>query len=140
MVHIYIDRVQIDTGFCLRCQALHTGFDWTSKEQTLHQRIGHGGGTSGVAAYVPGMTHHGDSLLVAHADELFTIIVTHISDVKGDVGFTRLPGFIDVVGHGHTTRRAHGDTVRVATSFLDELAEAVNFTLEVLEWDHDRHP
>src|SRR5215471_21680123 len=86
------------------------------------------------------MPHHGDGLLMAHADELLAIIVTHVSDVKGGVGLTRLPCLINIVGHSHTARRAHRDTVRVAASLLNELAEMLNGASELWEWNQDRHP
>src|SRR5712691_10845737 len=120
-------RVQIDTGFGLSRQAFHTGFDWTGKEQAVDQRLGHGSAASGVAAFVPGVAHHGYGFLVAHTDELFAIIVTHVGDVKGDVRLARLTCRLDIVRHGHTARRAHGDTVRIAASLLDEPAERLHF-------------
>jgi len=68
ILHIHIDRVQINASFCLGCQAFHTGFDGTGKKQAIDQSIGHSGDASGVAAFLPGVTHHGHSFLVAHAD------------------------------------------------------------------------
>src|SRR6202008_4958075 len=95
---------------------------------------------SSVTALIPGVTHHGYGFLVAHANELFAIIVAHVGDVKGNVRLARLPCLLDIASYGYTARRASYDTLRVAASLLDELAKRLHFAPQVLEWDQDWHP
>ena len=63
--------MQIDASFCLGFQAFYTGFCRTGKEQAIDQGIGYRGDAGSVAAFLPGVTHHGYGFFMAHTDELF---------------------------------------------------------------------
>src|SRR5262245_22659476 len=132
--------MQIDASFCLGFQALHTGFDRAGKEQAIDQGIGYRGDAGSVAAFLPGVTHHSYGFLMAHAHELFAVIVPHVGDVKGGVGLALLTRLVNVARDGDAAWRTDGDTVRVASCLLDELPEFLNLTSKVLQWDEDRHP
>src|SRR5215510_12708404 len=115
--------MQIDASFCLGFQALHTGFDRASKEQAIDQGIGYRGDASSVAAFLPGVTHHSHGFLMAHAYELLAVIVPHVGDIKGGVCFALLTRCVDIARDGNAAWRTDDNTVRVASSLLDELPE-----------------
>src|SRR5882672_5256709 len=126
IIHSHIDRVQIDARFCLSFQAFYTGFGRTGKEQAVDQGIGNRGDTGGVAAFFPGVTYHSHGFLMAHADELFAVIVPHVGDVKGGVCFALLTRLVDIARDRDAARRTYDDTVWVASRLLDELPEVVD--------------
>src|SRR4030095_5226571 len=140
VIYGHVDCVQIDASFCLGFQAFHTGLGWSCKKQTVDQGIGNSGDASGVAAFLPGVTHHSYGFLMAHAHELFAVIVAHVGDVKGGVCLALLTHLVDIARDGDTARRTDEDTVRVAASLLHELPEFLNLTSKVLQRDEDRHP
>src|SRR5262249_8492749 len=77
---------------------------------------------------------------MAHADELFAVIVPHIGDVKGGVGLALLMRLVDIARDGDAARRTDDDTVRVASSLLHELPEILDLASKMLERDEYRHP
>src|SRR5262245_8632295 len=125
--------MQIDASFGLGFQVFHTGFDWTGKEQAVNQGIGNRSDAGGVAAFLPGVTHHSYSFLMAHADELFAVIVPHVGDVKGDVCLALLTRLVDIARDGDATRSTNDDTVGIAPSFLNEVPEFLNLTSKMLQ-------
>src|SRR5215510_1530924 len=140
IIQCHIDRVQIDASFCLGFQTFHTGFDRPGKEQAIDQSIGHRGNARGVAAFLPGVTYHSYGFLMAHADELFAVIVPHVSDVKGGVCLALLTRLVDIARDGDAARRTDDDTVRVTSSLLHELPEFLDFASKMLQRDEHRHP
>src|SRR6266567_7812102 len=132
--------MQINTRFRLGFQAFHTGFDRTGKEQAIDQGIRYRSDAGGMAAFLPGVTHHSYGFLMAHAHELFAVIVPHVGNVKGGVCLALLTRFIDIVRDGDAARRTDDDTVRVASSLLDKLSEFLNLASKMFERDEHWHP
>src|SRR5262249_33548447 len=77
---------------------------------------------------------------MAHADELFAVIIPHVSDVKGGVCLALLTHLVDIARDRDAARRTDDDTVRVASSLLHERPEFLNLTSKVLQRNEDRHP
>src|SRR5262249_33699411 len=132
--------MQIDASFCLGFQALHTGFCRTGKEQAIDHGIGYRGDAGSVAAFLPGVTHHSYGFLMAHAYELFAVIVPHVGDVKGGVGLALLARLVDITRDSDAAWGTDDDTVRVASSLLDELPEFLDLASKMLERDEHWHP
>src|SRR4030095_15950057 len=140
VIYGHVDCVQIDATFCLGFQAFHTGLGWSCKKQTVDQGIGNSGDASGVAAFLPGVTHHSHGFLMAHAHELFAVIVPHVGNVEGGVCLALLTRLVHIARDGDAARRTDDDTVRVTSSLLHELAEFLNLTSKVRQRDEHRHP
>ena len=94
----------------------------------------------GVAAFFPGVAHHSDGFLMAHTDELFAVIVSHVGNIKGGVRLALLTRLVDITRDRDAPRRTYDDAVWVASSLLHELPEFLNLTSKLLERDEHWHP
>jgi len=69
-----------------------------------------------------GVTDNNHACLMAHADELFAVLVPHVGNIKGGVGFALLSRLVNIARHGDATRRTDDDTIRFAVTTFFAIA------------------